>query len=73
MFALTSTGRARVKRETPKTVMIVTKPGDESLLKITREIALWMIASRGLTVYVPGYTIDLAMFTFPPCLPHSKH
>lgn len=60
--ALTSAGRARVKWETPKTVMIVTKPGDESLLKITREIAKWMIASRGLTVYAP---VDLtSLFHF---------
>jgi hypothetical protein len=66
--ASTSAGRARVKWETPKTVMIVTKPGDESLLKITREIAKWMIASRGLTVYVLLNLISTIpiLSTFPP-------
>ncbi|KAG0204414.1 hypothetical protein BGX28_003630 [Mortierella sp. GBA30] len=64
--------RARVKWETPKTVMIVTKPGDESLLKITREIAFWMIASRGLTVFVDEKLKDLAKFKYPSFLRSTK-
>ncbi|KAF9355492.1 hypothetical protein BGX34_010439 [Mortierella sp. NVP85] len=65
-------GRARVKWETPKTVMIVTKPGDESLLKITRELSLWMIRSRGLTVYVDDKLKDLTKFRYPSFLKNSK-
>ncbi|KAG0378441.1 hypothetical protein BGX24_003842 [Mortierella sp. AD032] len=65
--------RARVKWETPKTVMIVTKPGDESLLKITREIALWMIASRGLTVFVDQQFKDNPKFKYPSFLLSKKH
>ncbi|KAK3835459.1 MAG: ATP-NAD kinase-like domain-containing protein [Linnemannia gamsii] len=66
-------GRARVKWETPKTVMIVTKPGDESLLKITREIALWMIASRGLTVFVDQQFKENPKFKYPSFLLSKKH
>ncbi|KAF9128550.1 hypothetical protein BGW39_004967 [Mortierella sp. 14UC] len=65
--------RARVKWETPKTVMIVTKPGDESLLKITREIALWMIASRGLTVFVDQQFKENPKFKYPSFLLSKKH
>ncbi|KAK3818717.1 MAG: ATP-NAD kinase-like domain-containing protein [Benniella sp.] len=65
-------GRARVKWETPKTVMIVTKPGDESLLKITRELSLWMIRSRGLTVYVEDKLKDLTKFRYPSFLKNTK-
>ncbi|KAK5823310.1 ATP-NAD kinase-like domain-containing protein [Linnemannia elongata] len=66
-------GRARVKWETPKTVMIVTKPGDESLLKITREIAKWMIASRGLTVFVDQQFKENPKFKYPSFLVSKKH
>ncbi|KAF9936650.1 hypothetical protein BGZ67_002144, partial [Mortierella alpina] len=62
----------KVKWETPKTVMIVTKPGDESLLKITREIAFWMIASRGLTVFVDEKLKDIAKFKYPSFLKSTK-
>ncbi|KAF9978402.1 hypothetical protein BGZ73_002581 [Actinomortierella ambigua] len=61
-------GRARVKWETPKTVMIVTKPGDETLLKITRQIALWMIVNRGLRVYVDEKLKDQPKFRYPKFL-----
>nr|UNY86306.1 NAD kinase [Mortierella alpina] len=71
-LAETAVGRARVKWETPKTVMIVTKPGDESLLKITREIAFWMIASRGLTVFVDEKLKDIAKFKYPSFLKSTK-
>ncbi|KAF9426468.1 hypothetical protein BGZ94_006478 [Podila epigama] len=65
-------GRARVKLETPKTVMIVTKPGDESLLRITREIAFWMISTRGFTVYVDLKLKDTPKFKFPAFLKSAK-
>ncbi|KAI8604601.1 ATP-NAD kinase-like domain-containing protein [Dissophora ornata] len=71
-LAVTLLGRARVKWEMPKTVMIVTKPGDESLLKITREIAFWMIASRGLTVYVEDKMKDIPKFRYPSFLKSTK-
>ncbi|KAF9145533.1 hypothetical protein BGX30_008325 [Mortierella sp. GBA39] len=63
----------KVKWETPKTVMIVTKPGDESLLKITREIAKWMIASRGLTVFVDQQFKENPKFKYPSFLQSKKH
>lgn len=65
-------GRARVKLETPKTVMIVTKPGDESLLKITREIAFWMISTRGFTVFVDEKLKDTPKFKYPSFLKSAK-
>ncbi|KAI1320601.1 hypothetical protein EDD11_000123 [Mortierella claussenii] len=65
-------GRARVKWETPKTVIIVTKPGDESLLKITRDVAFWMIKERGLTVFVEDKMKDLPKFKYPSFLKSTK-
>ncbi|KAG0346590.1 hypothetical protein BG004_001344 [Podila humilis] len=65
-------GRARVKLETPKTVMIVTKPGDESLLKITREIAFWMISVRRFTVFVDEKLKDTPKFKYPSFLKKAK-
>ncbi|KAG0212891.1 hypothetical protein BGX31_001374, partial [Mortierella sp. GBA43] len=52
--------------------MIVTKPGDESLLKITREISLWMIRSRRLTVYVDEKLRDVPKFRYPAFLKSTK-
>ncbi|KAG0745848.1 hypothetical protein G6F57_000436 [Rhizopus arrhizus] len=51
-------GRTRVKWENPKTVMVITKPGDYSLIRITRDLALFLIETprygmeSGITVYV---------------------
>ncbi|KAG1152398.1 hypothetical protein G6F37_007088 [Rhizopus arrhizus] len=51
-------GKTRVKWENPKTVMLITKPGDRSLIPITREVALYLIETpryamkSGITVYV---------------------
>ncbi|KAG2223919.1 hypothetical protein INT45_009371 [Circinella minor] len=51
-------GRTRIKWDNPKSVMILTKPGDLSLIGMTRELALWLIKTprygqpSGLTVYV---------------------
>ncbi|KAF8980377.1 hypothetical protein BGZ46_004304 [Entomortierella lignicola] len=65
-------GRARVKWETPKTVMIVTKPGDDSLLKITKQIALWMISTREIIVYVDEKMKDIPKFKYPSFLRSTK-
>ncbi|RCH98735.1 hypothetical protein CU097_015143 [Rhizopus azygosporus] len=51
-------GRTRVKWENPKTVMIITKPGDCSLIRMTRDMALHLIETprygmdSGITVFV---------------------
>ncbi|KAI8089715.1 ATP-NAD kinase-like domain-containing protein [Halteromyces radiatus] len=51
-------GKTRVKWDNPKSVMIITKPKDSSLIPKTRELALWLIEtprygqSSGITVYV---------------------
>ncbi|KAI8880450.1 ATP-NAD kinase [Backusella circina FSU 941] len=51
-------GKTRIKWENPKSVMIITKPGDYSLVGMTREIALYLGmtprygTSEGITVYV---------------------
>ncbi|KAF9163217.1 hypothetical protein BGX20_001404 [Mortierella sp. AD010] len=66
-------GRARVKWETPKTVMIVTKPGDDSLLGITKKIALWMISNRGFIVFVDEKLKDVPKFKYPSFLKSTKH
>ncbi|KAF9115460.1 hypothetical protein BGX27_007713 [Mortierella sp. AM989] len=65
-------GRARVKWETPRTVMIVTKPGDESLLKITKQISLWMISSREIIVFVDEKLKDVPKFKYPSFLKSTK-
>ncbi|KAF7728768.1 hypothetical protein EC973_005606 [Apophysomyces ossiformis] len=51
-------GKTRIKWENPRSVMIITKPGDLSLIRMTRELALWFIETprygqpSGITVYV---------------------
>lgn len=51
-------GRARVKWDNPQSVMIITKPGDLSLVRKTRQLALWFMRTprygkpSGITVYV---------------------
>ncbi|CAO3638678.1 unnamed protein product [Cunninghamella echinulata] len=51
-------GKARIKWSKPKVAMIITKPGDYTLIGMTRELALWLIEtprygeSTGITVYV---------------------
>ncbi|KAG0171240.1 hypothetical protein DFQ28_001126 [Apophysomyces sp. BC1034] len=51
-------GKTRIKWENPRSVMIITKPGDPSLVRMTRELALWFIETprygqpSGITVYV---------------------
>ncbi|KAI8992088.1 ATP-NAD kinase-like domain-containing protein [Mycotypha africana] len=49
-------GKTKVKWDNPKTVMVITKPGDLSLVHMTRDLALWFIttskACQGVKVYV---------------------
>ncbi|KAL0135961.1 ATP-NAD kinase-like domain-containing protein [Mucor lusitanicus] len=51
-------GRTRVKWESPKSVMIITKPGDCSLIGMTRDMALYLVetprygSESGITCYV---------------------
>ncbi|CEP10554.1 hypothetical protein [Parasitella parasitica] len=49
-------GKTKVKWDNPKTVMVITKPGDISLISMTRELALWFMktskACQGVKVYV---------------------
>jgi hypothetical protein len=51
-------GRARVKWDNPQSVMIITKPGDLSLVRKTRQLALWFMSTpryglpSGITVFV---------------------
>lgn len=55
-FLYSSIGKTRVKWNNPKSVMIITKPKDISLIPKTRELALWLIEtprygqSSGITV-----------------------
>ncbi|KAK4520957.1 uncharacterized protein ATC70_006841 [Mucor velutinosus] len=49
-------GKTKVKWDNPKTVMVITKPGDMSLIGMTRELALWFMktskACQGVKVFV---------------------
>ncbi|KAI8373563.1 ATP-NAD kinase-like domain-containing protein [Choanephora cucurbitarum] len=49
-------GKAKVKWDNPKTVMIITKPGDTSLIDFTRDLVLWFMRSskafEGVKVYI---------------------
>ncbi|KAI8384410.1 ATP-NAD kinase-like domain-containing protein [Radiomyces spectabilis] len=51
-------GKTKVKWDNPKSVMVITKPGDYSLVRMTRDLALWLIETpryglpSGITVYV---------------------
>lgn len=47
-------GKTKVKWDNLKTVMVITKPGDVSLISMTRELALWFMTTsktcRGVKV-----------------------
>lgn len=43
ILTLYSLGKTKVKWDNPKTVMVITKPGDVSLISMTRELALWFM------------------------------
>ncbi|CDS11315.1 hypothetical protein LRAMOSA03578 [Lichtheimia ramosa] len=45
-------GKTRIKWDNPEAVMVITKPGDVSLVGMTREVVLWLIRTKDLTVYV---------------------
>lgn len=40
-----SKGQTKVKWDNPKTVMVITKPGDLSLISMTRDLALWFMTT----------------------------
>lgn len=54
-------GKTRVKWESPKSVMIITKPGDCSLIGMTRDMALYLVetprygSESGITWYVENF------------------
>ncbi|KAI9173012.1 hypothetical protein H9P43_007143 [Blastocladiella emersonii ATCC 22665] len=64
-------GRARVRVDTPKTVMIVNKLHDADLVRLTQEMTVWLIdqvrAADGddVTVYVDAAIRDHPLFNFP--------
>lgn len=43
MYNNATLGKTKVKWDNPKTVMVITKPGDVSLIGMTRELALWFM------------------------------
>ncbi|RUS14470.1 ATP-NAD kinase-like domain-containing protein [Endogone sp. FLAS-F59071] len=63
-------GRAHVKWESPRTALIITKPGDKNLVKLTRELAKWLIQTprygslSGLTVYVDAKFLNSKRFRY---------
>ncbi|KAI8145063.1 ATP-NAD kinase-like domain-containing protein [Fennellomyces sp. T-0311] len=74
-------GRTRIKWDNPKSVMILTKPGDLSLIGMTRELALWLIRTprygqpSGLTVILeryPEYTDKLRFWNPELCALQPK-
>lgn len=38
-------GKTKVKWDNPRTVMVITKPGDVSLISMTRDLALWFMTT----------------------------
>ncbi|ORX49436.1 ATP-NAD kinase [Hesseltinella vesiculosa] len=63
-------GRARVKWDNLQSVMIITKPGDASLIGMTRELALWLIHTpragqlSALSVFVDEKLLTSAKFKY---------
>ncbi|KAI8342791.1 ATP-NAD kinase-like domain-containing protein [Chlamydoabsidia padenii] len=72
-------GKSRVKWENPKSVMIITKPKDLSLIPKTRELALWLIKtprygqSCGVTVYVDEKLQYSLNFNYKKILKHYPY
>ncbi|KAI8346861.1 ATP-NAD kinase-like domain-containing protein [Choanephora cucurbitarum] len=63
-------GKTRLKWENPKSVMIITKPGDCSLIKMTRELALYLVETprygqeSGICCYVDEKLKDSKRFNY---------
>ncbi|KAI7889913.1 ATP-NAD kinase-like domain-containing protein [Mucor mucedo] len=70
-------GKTRVKWEHAQCVMIITKPGDCSLIRMTREMALYLIETprygtdSGITVYVDEKLRESNRFNLPKII--KKH
>ncbi|KAI9023495.1 ATP-NAD kinase-like domain-containing protein [Phycomyces nitens] len=68
-------GKARITWENPQSVLIITKPNDTSLVRMTRELAEWLIKTprygqpSGITVYVDDKLKDCKTF----CKKLNKH
>ncbi|KAI8647943.1 ATP-NAD kinase-like domain-containing protein [Parasitella parasitica] len=67
-------GKTKVKWDNPKTVMVITKPGDISLISITRELALWFMktskACQGVKVFVDEKLKSSRRFKYQKILKH---
>ncbi|KAI9306282.1 ATP-NAD kinase-like domain-containing protein, partial [Cunninghamella echinulata] len=69
-------GKARIKWSKPKVAMIITKPGDYTLIGMTRELALWLIEtprygeSTGITVYVDEKIKNSTKFKYNKIIKH---
>ncbi|CAO3614494.1 unnamed protein product [Cunninghamella blakesleeana] len=67
-------GKAKIKWNKPKVAMIITKPGDYTLIGMTRELALWLIETprygetSGITVYVDEKIKDSTKFKYSKIL-----
>ncbi|KAL1924198.1 uncharacterized protein VTP21DRAFT_7233 [Calcarisporiella thermophila] len=64
-------GRARIKWEQPRTVMIVTKTNDAGLIPLTRQLLEWLL-EKGMTVYVEEKLRDARKFKYRQLVKTSK-
>lgn len=67
-------GKTKVKWDNPKTVMVITKPGDVSLINMTRELSLWFMKTsktcQGVKVYVDEKLRNSRGFKYQKILEH---
>ncbi|KAL9545218.1 hypothetical protein MBANPS3_007246 [Mucor bainieri] len=67
-------GKTKVKWDNPKTVMVITKPGDVSLIGMTRELALWFMKTsktcQGVKVFVDEKLKTSKGFKYQKILQH---
>ncbi|GAA5801789.1 ATP-NAD kinase-like domain-containing protein [Helicostylum pulchrum] len=67
-------GKTKVKWDNPRTVMVITKPGDVSLISMTRELALWFMKTsktcQGVKVFVDEKLKNSKGFKYQKILQH---
>ncbi|KAI7881730.1 ATP-NAD kinase-like domain-containing protein [Mucor mucedo] len=67
-------GKTKVKWDNPRTVMVITKPGDVSLITMTRDLALWFMttskACQGVKVFVDEKLKNSRGFKYQKILQH---
>ncbi|GAN03819.1 conserved hypothetical protein [Mucor ambiguus] len=67
-------GKTKVKWDNPKTVMVITKPGDMSLIGMTRELALWFMTTsktcQGVKVFVDEKLKTSKSFKYQKIMQH---